>query len=216
MKSVFGALIVTTALAVLASASGCARSTTVVAGSAANITPNRSEADLRINSVEVFGWRGKPQKSYVKIEKWKDSTDPNVPHPETLDLVCQLENLSDSSIQDGDFIALVTMEFIFAPTNLYQGDVSKIMDEVSWGRDVMFDDLKMEVVPFMYKGEKRQITFKGFNLRPLLKDANGADENIWPWALRANIHILNRDMVQVAQGQTVMPMIPSDKRLATR
>ncbi len=171
---------------------------------------------LRINSVEIFAWWGQNQKNYVKLERWKDTSDPNIPHPQTFDIVCQLENVSDSSVQDGDFMALATVEFIVAPTYLHNGDVNKIMNEVSWARMVTFDDLKMEVVPYMAKGGKSQIKLTDFRLEALLKSFSDEGETLWPWVLRANIHILNRDMVQVAQGQVIMPMLPSDKRLAAK
>jgi hypothetical protein len=194
--------------------SSCGRNT-VTADNPPNAPPTERKEALRVNSVEIFAWWGQTPKNYVKLERWKDTSDPNTPHPQTFDVVCQLENVSDSSVQDGDFIALVTMEFIVAPTDLHNGDVNKIMDEVSWARIVTFDDLKMEVVPFMAKGEKNQIKLKGFNLEALLKSFSDEDETLWPWVLKANIHIMNRDMVRVAQGQVIMPMIPSDKRLAT-
>jgi len=76
----------------------------------------------------------------LTTQRWKDTSDPNIPHPQTFDVVCQLENVSDSSVQDGDFIALVAMEFIVAPTYLHNGDVNKIMNEVSWARMVTFDE----------------------------------------------------------------------------
>jgi len=196
-------------------ASSCAQNT-VTADRPSNVPPAERKEALRVNSVEIFAWWGQTQKNYVKLERWKDTSDPNIPHPQTFDVVCQLENVSDSSVQHGDFMALVTMEFIVAPTYLHNGDVDKIMKEVSWGHIVTFDDLKMEVVPFIAKGEKSQIKFKDFSLEHFLKNFNGEDDTLWPWVLRANIHILNRDMVRVAQGQVIMPMIPSDKRLATK
>jgi hypothetical protein len=196
-------------------ASSCARNT-VTADRPPNAPPAERKEALRVNSAEIFARWGQGQKNYVKLERWKDTSDPNIPHPQTFDVVCQLENVSDSSVQHGDFIALVTMEFIVAPTYLHNGDVNKIMNGVSWSRIGTFDDLKMEVVPFMAKGEKSQIKFKDFSLEQLLNNFKGEGDTLWPWALRANIHILNRDMVQVAQGQVIMPMIPSDKRLATK
>lgn len=212
---IVGMLKIVIVMAVAIFASSCARST-ITADSSTSVSTNQSKANLRINSVEIFGWWGQSQKSYIKLEKWKDTTDPNIPHPQTFDLICELENVTNTSIQDGDYFALVTVDFIVAPTYLHQGDVNKIMNEVSWGHIGTFDDLKMEVVPFMAEGEKNQIKFKDFSLEALLKSLNGEDDTLWPWALRANIHILDRDMVRVAQGQVIMPMIPSDKRLAIK
>ena len=196
-------------------ASNCTRQDRV-ANSPTNISQPRQETAVRVDSVEVFGWGESNPKQYIKLDQWKETTDSAGLDAETFDLICQVQNVSDSAIQHGEYIVLATMEFVVAPTYLRNGDVNKIMKEGSWGRVGSFDDFKTAVIPFMIEGEKKQITIKDFNLGAVLKHYSGSDDTLWPWAMRANIHILNRDTVRVAQGQVTMPIIPSRKRLALK
>src|ERR1044072_8997651 len=50
----------------------------------------------RVKSIEFYAlwWSNErpPKKSYIKLEQWKDSTSPDVPHPDRVDVVCTIEN----------------------------------------------------------------------------------------------------------------------------
>ncbi len=178
-----------------------------------NSSSTPSNKQLAVGPIEFFAsWKA----SYIKLERWKDTSDPKVPHPEVFDVVCQIENKSDSAIQEGDFIILTTIDFIIAPTYLYQGDVHKIIQDHNWGRVNSVDDVKIEKVPYLKPGERAQIGIKGFNLGKTLKQFDGEDDTLWPWALRVNVRVLSRDMTQVALGQAILQMIPGDGRLSAK
>jgi len=42
------------------------------------------------------------------------------------------------------------------------------------------------------------------------------DEILWAWALRVNIHIIDRNMKQIANGAAVLPMLPADDKLSLK
>lgn len=175
-------------------------------------TPTTSNK-LAVGLVEFFApWKA----SYIKLERWKDTSDPKIPHPEVFDVLCHIENKGDSTIQEGDFIILTTIDFIIAPTYLYSGDVQKIIQDHNWGRVGSVDDVKMEKVPYLNPGDRAQIGIKSFNLGKALKQFDGDGDTLWPWALRMNVHVMNRDMTRVAVGQAILPMIPSDRRLSAK
>lgn len=199
-------------------------------------TPDQSETiskdntKLVINSIEFYAWwwgedqlktgfdekNPPPKESYTKLERWKDTSDLKVPHPEVFDVVCKIENKGDRPAQDGDLIILTTIDFIIAPTYLYGGDINKILNGVTWGRVVTMDDVKMEIVPYLKSNESAQIKFKDFNLGTIIKQFPDEDNVLWPWALRVNIHVMNRDMTRVAQGHAILTIFPSDDKLKTR
>lgn len=148
-----------------------------------------------------------------KLEEWKDSGDPKLSRLPNFDLVVVLQNMSASSFQDADFIALTTIDFVVAPTYLYQGDVRKILGNGNWTRLVSVDDVKMETMPYVKPGHEAELRIKGFNLGDLLASYNGQDDTLWPWGLRVNVQVMNREMRRVAFGQATLRLIPSDSRL---
>lgn len=151
-----------------------------------------------------------------KLEEWKDSGDPKLSKLPVFEVVVMLQNISDSSVQDADFIALTTIDFVISPTYLYQGDVRKILQNGNWGRLGSVSDVKMETVPYVKPGEGVEVRIKGFNLSDLPLAYNGQDHTLWPWALRVNVHVMNREMRRVAFGQATLRMIPADNRLRAK
>lgn len=206
---------------VLSCALSCGRSNAIEPGTQQAATasfeqtsaPTASNKQLAVGPIEFFAsWKA----SYVKLERWKDTSDPNVPHPEAFDILCPIENKGNSAIQEGDFIILTTIDFVVAPTYLHNGDVSKIVNEVGWGRVGSMDDIKLGIVPYLRPQDRAQIKIKGFNLGRVIKEFNGKEDTLWPWALRVNVRVLNRDMTPVALEQVVLPVIPADSRLAAK
>lgn len=191
--------------------------------------PSKDSTKPVINSIEFFAWwwdkdqltsgfndkNPPPKNAYIKLERWKESSDLKVPHPEVFDVVFQIENKGDRVIQGGDFIVLTTIDFIFAPTYLYDGDINKILNGVSWTQEGGMDDVKMVNVPYLKSNESTQIKIKDFDLSKIIKDTHEEGNLLWPWALRVNIYVLNRGMTRVAQGQAILHIFPSDDRLKT-
>jgi hypothetical protein len=42
------------------------------------------------------------------------------------------------------------------------------------------------------------------------------DEILWAWALRVNVHIMDRNMKQIANGAAILPMLPADDKLSLK
>ena len=164
------------------------------------------KSTITIQSVEIFQQDLSPS----KFEEWKDTGSSRLP---VFDVLMRLQNISPSSVQEADFIALTTMDFVIAPTYLYQGDATKILKNGNWSRLISVDDVKMETVPYVQSGEVVELRIRGFNLNKLLEDYNGQDHTLWPWGLRVNVHVINREMSRIAFGQATLRMIPSDNRL---
>jgi hypothetical protein len=164
---------------------------------------------ITIKSVEII----EEDVSRKKIEEWKDTGNSNLL---VFDVLIRLQNISPSTVQDADFIALTTMEFVIAPTYLYQGDAMKILQNGNWSRLISVDDAKMETVPYVKSGDVVELRIKDFNLNKLLEDYNGHDHTLWPWGLRVNVHVMNREMSRVAFGQATLRIIPADNRLPAK
>jgi hypothetical protein len=173
-------------------------------------TTGRKEIAPRIASVELLGsWKG----SDVKLVQWKDSDDPNIPHPDVFDVLCTVENKTDAVIQEGDFLVVTTVDFTVAPTYAYAGDINKLIAGHTFSRLPM-DDLKFAHVPYLRPHDQAQLRLKGFELGQVLKQFDGTEHTLWPWALRVNVRVMNREMTPVMLDQITLPIFPSDKRLA--
>jgi hypothetical protein len=208
-------------LFVICTALSCGQSEGPATRQAAGAASERGTADTTTNkqiavnmrSVELFGsWKG----SYVKLARWKNTSDPDVPHPAVFDVLCTIENKADSAIQEGDLVVITTVDFIVAPTYVYSGDVNKVIEDHSWGRVGSMDDLRLERVPFLRPYDHAQLRLKGFDLGKVIKEFNGKDDTLWPWALRVNVRILNREMTSISVGQVILPLYPADNRLAAK
>jgi hypothetical protein len=75
------------------------------------------------------------------------------------------------------------------------------------------DDLRLEPVPYLLPGEHAELKLKNFDLGKVLKEFDGKDDTLWPWALRVNVQILNRDMTSVALGRAILPLFPENNRI---
>ena len=76
------------------------------------------------------------------------------------------------------------------------------------------DDLRLERVSFLRHHDHAQLKLKGFDLGKVIKEFNGNDDTLWPWALRVNVWVLNREMRSMALGRVILPVFPADNRLA--
>jgi hypothetical protein len=166
-----------------------------------------------VGSVDLYGsWKG----SYVKLATWKDTNDADVPHPAVFDVLCTIENQTDSAIQEGDLVVVTTIDFIVAPTYAYAGDVNKVIDDHNWERVGSMDDLRVERVPFLRAHDHARLKLKGFDLAKVVKEFNRREDTLWPWALRVNVRVLNRDINPISFGQAILPLFPEDNRLAAK
>lgn len=183
------------------------------AGQEQSPTLTRNNTQVKVGPLEFFAhWEG----SYIKLERWKDTSDPKVPHPEVFDIHCTIENKGNSVIQHGDFIVLTTIDSVVAPTYLHGGDVNKIINEVGWARVAAMDDVKVEIVPYLEAKGSTKVKIEGFHLGNLLKQFSGDGDTLWPWALRVNVRVLTRDVSHVALSHATLPLIPSDRRLSAK
>jgi hypothetical protein len=148
-----------------------------------------------------------------RFEEWKDTGKSKLP---VFDVLMRLENNGPSAVQDADFIVLTTMEFVIAPTYLHQGDAKKILQNGHWSRLISADDVKMGIVPYVKSGDVVELRIRDFNLKNVLEEYNGQDHTLWPWGLRINLHIMDRDMSRVAFAQATLRLVPSDKRLPAK
>jgi hypothetical protein len=164
----------------------------------------REDQSLNIKSVEFFAHKGIGAKNnYAKTTQLTFDTESRLTVPEKFDILVAIENKGRPPIQYGEFILITTLEFIVAP-NAPLNDVDRIIKEYSWSRDGLVDDVKVVLAPFLEPDRPARIEFTGFDLRKRNKVLSEGDTIERVWAMKATVHVLNRNMVEVAKGDAVI------------
>ena len=171
----------------------------------ASVVQNEKRNEFDIKSIEFFAWRGEDSnRTYTRIDTLdvKDAT--RAINPERFDVILQVENKGRSSIQKGDLILLTTMEFVVAPGDPSKTNVREVIREYSWTRDLIVDDVKMALVPFLEAGKQERLEFTGFDLSNQNKILRDREIISHIWAIKVIVHVLDRKMVEVAQREAVI------------
>jgi hypothetical protein len=147
-----------------------------------------------------------------KLEQWRDR--PGSPHPPTVDVLCEIQNTGTEVSDGGDFIVLATVDSLIAPTREYGlADLDKMPTTVGWAEERA---VKLQVVGWLPHGETRPVRITGFDLRAITKEFDDDPSSLWPWWIRVNLRVENRDGDRLATRSAMLPLIPSDKRLAEK
>jgi hypothetical protein len=165
--------------------------------------------EFNIKSIEFFAWRGEdPKRTYVKIDTLDAKDATRAINPERFDVILQVENKSRSSIQNGDLILLTTMEFVVASGDPSKTNAQEVISETSWSRDLIVDDVKMALVPFLEAGKQGQLEFTGFDLANQNKVLRDTEIISHIWAIKVTVHVLDRKMTKIMQRDAIIT-IPS-------
>ncbi len=102
-------------------------------------------------------------------------------------------------------LILTSMDSLVAPTSQYGlSDLENVKSTIGWGRDTRVDDVKLVRVPWLQPRERRLVRISGFDLRPMLKDADtggpfdGRSYALWPWWIRVNVRVETTEGDRVA------------------
>ena len=187
---------------------GCGRvQTNTAAGSQAQTLSNASKRetdDVEIESIQIFAPTANgDNKNYVQIKQLEVDGDNRSTVPDTFDVIAVVRNSGRASIQDSSLILLTTLDFIVAP-NAPLTEADKIIKEYSWSRDGLVDDVKLRLVPFLETNKSTRIEFKGFDLSKTNKVLRDRDTTERVWAMKATVHVLNRNMTEVLRRDVVL------------
>jgi hypothetical protein len=182
---------------------------------------NSASETVSIKSVKFFAWRNKKllkdskiannssiEDEYIQIDQWIDSNNNNVPHPDRLDIVCEIEN---KGTDDTNFIVKMTYDWIIAPKtqNNYE-NLNKITDEVAWTKETK---INQEMVESLASRASKNIEIKDFNLREFInKYSDSRTDNLWAWKFRVHIYVQNKNGNLITDAQAVLPILPKDIR----
>jgi hypothetical protein len=183
-------------------------------------SPEKNDVQAMVKSVELYAWwwsseqlkvgfderNPPPKKTYIKLDQWEDTIKPGIPHPERVDVVCQIENKGNTPL---NVVVLATGDWIVAPQWQYSDkNIDKITDEVAWTEETQ---IGREVIQNLAPGETREVKIKDFNLGKAIRYYYDDSESnpLWPWKFRVHVYIEKSGGERVSQEQTILPLFPS-------
>jgi Carboxypeptidase regulatory-like domain len=193
---------------------GCVQVST--AASQLGTVQSQSETkDIHITNVKLFTWLGGGDKrKYEELNEFREAKDLHIPGS-NFDLVCEVTG--EPELSSGDFFLWTSVDFVVAPvTQEYESmDTAQLGSSVAWGQVTEIHDLRAEPIYFLRPGETRHVTVKDFDLeRVLAAFPVGNAGNLWPWVLRINIHIQDREGTQITSASRVVRIWPHPNRKA--
>jgi hypothetical protein len=183
--------------------------------------PQHDYADrknLEIKNVRLFGWqRVNNKRQYAQLKEFRETRDLHLAPTAKFDVVCELSSGPDLSA--GDFFLWTTVEFLIAPaTREYEKmEIDQIGSSVAWGQVSEMQDLKAMPIYLLHPGETRPVVVKDFDLGKLLAAFPVGDAgNLWPWLIRLNVHIQDRNGRQITSAQQIVRLWPDSVRRPNR
>ena len=172
-------------------------------------------ASIAIKSVQLFGRQSSPKrKEPTALKEFREAGNGRIDPVTKFDVVCEIGGELDLSTQD--LFLWTTVDFLIAPvTEAFEKmGIEQIGSNVSWGQVAEMDDFKAIPIYLLRAGEIRRVVIRGFDLEKVLASYPvGNPGNLWPWLLRVNIHIQDRDGKQIASAARIVRLWPNSIRL---
>jgi hypothetical protein len=181
------------------------------------VVPQQSHNDqknIEITSVRLFGWQSVGNKrKYTELKEFRETKGLHLAPTAEFDAVCEVSG--ELGLSAGDFFLWTTVDFLIASvTQEYEKmETDQLGSNVGWGQDTTMHDLKAVPVYFLRAGETRRVVVKGFDLGKVLASFPVGDAgNLWPWLIRLNIHIQDRDGRQITSAERIVRLWPDSVR----
>lgn len=172
---------------------------------------------VRIEATQLFYDGASKHPRRVEINGWQE-TERYVLAPSTkFDVMCKL--VGARSLLASDFIVTITMDFLVAPERKEFSDLApaQLEEQVSWGQVSEMKDIRSEAVYALRPGERRSVAIRGFDLSKVMSAfPPHEDGSLWPWLLRVNVHVRDREGNQVDRQQRVFSLKPTAGRIESR
>jgi hypothetical protein len=146
----------------------------------------------------------------VPLERWREDAGA----PSQVRVLATVRNVDSYA---DEFFLLTTTQYLIAPVYSYSiADVDKLRsgNEISWGQLTRDNDMRSIVVRNIRRGSQRDIELRRINLRGVLQGSfSDPSDYLWPWLVRVNAVLLNREGNIVSKGASILELEPSAKRI---
>jgi hypothetical protein len=177
----------------------------------------RANSLVKIEAVQLFYDDASTHPRRIEINGWQE-TERYVLAPSTkFDVMCKL--VGTRSLLASDFIVTITLDFLVAPERKEFAELApaQLGEKVSWGQISEMKDIRNEAVYALRPGERRSVAIRGFDLSKVISAfPPHEDGSLWPWLLRVNVYVQDREGNLVDLQQRVLSLKPTASRIESR
>jgi hypothetical protein len=168
---------------------------------------------IEIKNIRLFSRSKAKEHEYAEFQEFREAKDLGLFPSSQFEAICDVKGEPD--LLAGDFLLWTTVEFLVAPaTRRYEKvDPDAIASEVGWATLAEVADLKPISIYALGPGQTRRVVIKGFDLKKAVAAFPiGNPENLWPWLVRLEIHVQDRNGKQIGSAERIVRLFPDSVR----
>jgi hypothetical protein len=169
--------------------------------------------EIEVKNVRLFGRSLTREQKYAEFQEFREVKDLRLFPSTQFEAICDVKGEPD--LLAGDFLLWTTVEFLVAPaTRRYENvEPDAIASEVGWATLAEMADLKPVPIYSFGPGETRRVFIRWFDLKKAVAAFPiGNPGNLWPWLVRLEIHIQDRNGKQIGSAERIVRLFPDPVR----
>jgi hypothetical protein len=182
-----------------------------VAGLKGNKDDACASEKIEVRNIRLFS-RSKA-KEYAEFQEFREAKGLELFPSSEFEAICDVKGEPD--LWAGDFLLWTTVEFLVAPAmrRYEEVDSDAIASEGGWATLVGVADLKPIPIYSLGPGQTRRVVIKGFDLKKVVSAFPiGNPGNLWPWLIRLEIHVQDRNGKQIGSAERIVRLFPDSVR----
>ena len=182
-----------------------------VAGLKGNKDDACASEKIEVRNIRLFS-RSKA-KEYAEFQEFREAKGLELFPSSEFEAICDVKGEPD--LWAGDFLLWTTVEFLVAPAmrRYEEVDSDAIASEGGWATLAGVADLKPIPIYSLGPGQTRRVVIKGFDLKKVVSAFPiGDPENLWPWLIRLEIHVQDRNGKQIGSAERIVRLFPDRVR----
>jgi hypothetical protein len=185
-----------------------------VAASGAQVSDSAIQVtEVTVDAAEIVAGKS----AYAEVHEFRENQNQDLRPAAKFMVNCAVKAKTTSNSEE--LIVWTTIDFIVAPATPANErlSINELAAEVSWGQITEMQDVESTVLDGFDSSEPTHIVFSESNRGPVLAAFPlGNAGNLWPWLMRVNIHVQDRNGKPVAQAERIVRLWPSATRLKNK
>jgi len=182
-----------------------------VAGLKGNKDDACASEKIEVKNIRLVGTS--KAKEHAEFQEFREAKGLGLFPSSQFEAICDVKGEPD--LWAGDFLLWTTVEFLVAPAarRYEKVEPDAIASEVGWVTLAEMADLKPVPIYSLGPGETRRVVVRGFDLKKAVAAFPiGNPGNLWPWLVRLEIHIQDRNGKQIGSAERIVRLFPDRVR----
>ena len=169
--------------------------------------------EIEVRNITLFSRSLTREQKYAEFQEFREAKDLRLFPSTQFEAICDVKGAPD--LLAGDFLLWTTVEFLVAPAarRYEKVEPDAIASEIGWATLAEMADLKPVPIYSLGPGETRRVVVRGFDLKKAVAAFPiGNPGNLWPWLVRLEIHIQDRNGKQIGSAERIVRLYPDRVR----